>query len=218
MIRDLRQLGFPTEAIKGYLDFRNTDTALEMLRQERLAIDEKMKTLSALRENVERRLETIRIARELPPDEITLRRFPDRRCWQTDGGYETDEEMDLLIKKLMNRGGDTSYIIGNNQIGSLAVAQDGGKLRYQAVFAIDEQGDRLIPGGEFLCVTYRGRYEKSAMWVQRLLEQAKQRHLTVRGPILELLWIDIHTSRDVAEHITELQLPVLSGPERTKGH
>ena len=210
VIRDLRELGFSTEAIKGYLDFQNTDTALAMLAQERRAIDEKMKTLSALRENVEKRMETIRIARELPLEQIARKHLPDRRCWMTDEGYETDEEMDLLIKALVNRGGERSYIIGNNQIGSLAQVGGDGKLRYRAVFAMDPGGDRVIPGGEFLSVTYGGSYGQSADWAQKLLEQAQAEGYTVRGPILELLWIDIHTSRLEQEHITELQIPLLS--------
>ena len=210
VIRDLRELGFSTEAIKGYLDFRDTDTALRMLRQERADIDRKMATLSALRENVDKRIRTIRVAQELPIGTPERKTLPDRRCWRTDEGYQTDEEMDLLIKALVNRGGERSYIIGNNQIGSLAALKPDGTLGYQAVVAIDPGGDRVIPGGQFLCVTYRGRYEQSAVWAKRLLAQAENEGLSVRGPMLELLWIDIHTSRLEQEHITELQLPVLS--------
>ena len=210
VIRDLRELGFSTDAIKGYLDFQNTDTALRMLQREKDDIDRKMATLSALRENVEKRMQTIGLAQKLPVGVPALKTIPDRRCWMTDEGYETDEEMDLLIKALVNRGGERSYIIGNNQIGSLAMPKTDGSLGYQAVFAIDPGGDRVIPGGEFLCVTYRGSYRKSAVWAQKLLQQAETEGLSVRGPMLELLWIDIHTSRIEAEHLTELQLPLLS--------
>ncbi len=208
VIRDLRELGFPTEAIKGYLDFQNTDTALELLQQEQDAIDEKLKTLHALRENVEKRMETIRVARQLPMDQVTLRDYPDRRCYRTEEGYSTDEEMDLLIKTLLNRGGETPYIIGNNQIGSLLAPQSDGSLKYEAVFAIDDRGDSLLPGGKYLCVTYQGGYEQTGPWIKKLLDQAKAMGLHPRGLILEILWIDIHTSRSVREHITELQLPV----------
>ncbi len=208
VIRDLRELGFPTESIKDYLDFQNTDTALELLQQEQDTIDEKLRTLHTLRENVEKRMETIRIARQLPVNQPELREYPDRSCYRTAEGYSTDEEMDILIKTLLNRGGETPYIIGNNQIGSLLAPQPDGKLKYEAVFVIDDRGDNVLPGGKYLCVTYQGGYEQTGQWAKKLLEQSQAMGLQARGPILEILWIDIHTSRRIEEHITELQLPV----------
>ena len=41
-----------------------------------------------------------------------------------------------------------------------------------------------------------------------LLEYAKAHGMRPRGLLLELLWIDIHTSRYEKEQITELQLLV----------
>ena len=207
VIRDLRALGFPTEAIKDYLDFQNTDTALRMLRQEQQAIEEKLAALQKLRRNVEKRMETIRIARALPVGEITLKELPDRRCYLTDRGYSTDEEMDLLIKELLNETADDPAIIGSNRIGSFLAPDETGALRYPSVFSLDESGDHVIPGGPYLCVVYQGDYSQSAGWVRRLRDRAAELGLTVRGRVLELLWIDIHTSRDVNEHLTELQLP-----------
>lgn len=81
-------------------------------------------------------------------------------------------------------------------------------LSYQSVFLIDEQGENFIPGGDYLCVTYRGSYSQSTEWGLKLAEYAKKHHLSVRGELLELLWVDIHISSDETEHITQLQLPV----------
>lgn len=81
-------------------------------------------------------------------------------------------------------------------------------LYYQSVFLIDEQGENFIPGGDYLCVTYRGSYSQSTQWGLKLAEYAKKHHLSVHGELLELLWVDIHISSDEAEHITQLQLPV----------
>ena len=207
VIRDLRELGFPTEAIRDYLDFRNTDTALRMLQQEQDAIERKLEALQKLHRNVEKRMETIRIARELPVGEITLQELPDRRCYLTERGYSTDEEMDLLVKELLNETPGSPYIIGNNRIGSFLSPEENGSVRYPSVFALDENGDHVIPGGQYLCVTYQGDYSQSVSWVRRLRERAAELGLTVCGRVLELLWIDIHTSRDIQEHLTELQLP-----------
>ena len=117
--------------------------------------------------------------------------------------------MDVLIKRLLNLDREHLYVIGNNQIGtviSLQEARATGRIRYDSVFVVDEKGTKLLPGGTYLSVTYQGDYSRSREWVQRLLEYADARGLALKGELLELLWIDIHTSDDVQEHVTELQI------------
>ena len=207
VIRDLRELGFGTEAIGKYLDFQNVDTALEMLAQEQKAITEKMQALQDLQDNVQRRIENIRIARELPLDTITEKQCPDRRCFVTSHGYREDHEMDLLISQIQTRKEEGLNIIGNNQIGTI-LTHENGKIDYRSVFVIDDRGDKILPGGTYLTVCYRGPYRKSGPWLERLLACAEAHGWTPGDTALELLWIDIHTSLDEKEHITELQLPV----------
>ena len=83
-------------------------------------------------------------------------------------------------------------------------------MSYQSVFVIDENGKNTIPGGDYLCVTYRGSYSQSTSWGQQLIQYAESHDLKVAGDLLELLWIDIHTTSDESEYITQLQLPVQS--------
>ena len=119
--------------------------------------------------------------------------------------------MDVLIKRLLNIDQAHFYVIGNNQIGtviSLEDAQKKGKLNYKAVFIVDENGGQSLPGGRYLTVSYQGDYNQSVQWTKKLMEYAEEHQLTPVGDILELLWIDIHTSSDVQEHITELQVRV----------
>ena len=42
----------------------------------------------------------------------------------------------------------------------------------------------------------------------KLLNYAATHDLILKGPVLELLWVDIHQSEDVQEHITELQIRI----------
>ena len=66
----------------------------------------------------------------------------------------------------------------------------------------------IIDGGDYLCVTYRGNYEQSAYWGQQLAQYAHAHKFKIRGDLLEILWIDIHTTSDESEYITQLQLPI----------
>ena len=82
------------------------------------------------------------------------------------------------------------------------------KLNYQSIFLIDEEGADVLPGGKYLSVTYRGAYSQSISWGQRLLQCAHTKGYEIVGDFLEILWVDIHTTSEEKEFITELQLPV----------
>ena len=71
--------------------------------------------------------------------------------------YETDEEMDILIKQLVSFGPGRQYIIGNNQMGSfisLSDAMDGRCQQYDAVFILHPDGEHCIGEGAYLSVCY----------------------------------------------------------------
>ncbi len=210
VIRDLRELGFGTDSIRHYLDFQNTDTALAMLAQEQQAIAKKMRMLEDLQKNVQGRMENIRIARALPLNTVTMKTFPPRKCFLTQQGYREEYEMDLLIREVQSRWDMPLNIIGNNQIGTLITLenQDPDSMAYRSVFVMDEKGNSTLPGGRYLSVCYQGAYEKSRDWIEKLLEYAREHGLSTGKTLLEILWIDIHTSLDEQEHITELQLSV----------
>ena len=208
-IRDLRGLGFGMEQIKAYLENHTVESTAVLLEKEQWAIDEKIRQLEALRENVTRRMDTIRAAGQMPLDVISLESCPPRRCCAIEEGYSDEHEMDVLIKRLMNLDREHQYVIGNNQIGSvipLEEAEKTGTIRYESVFVIDEKGEKILPGGTYLTVTYRGDYGKTRLWVPKLLDYARLHGLQLRGDILEILWIDIHTSAEVSEHVTQLQI------------
>lgn len=211
VIRDLRSIGFTMEQIREYLDDHNTAASLKLLEEEQEAIHKQMLKLQKLQKNVAHRLNTIRSAQNLPLHEITKITLPPRRCHLLSEGYQAAEEMDLLIKRLINLDKERLYIIGSNQIGTVISRSsllEKRSLSYQSVFLIDENGKKQIPGGDYFCVTYRGSYSQSTDWGRKLIKYAEVHDLKVTGDLLELLWIDIHTTSDESEYITQLQLPV----------
>lgn len=213
VIRDLRGLDFSMEQIAAYLDHRTVDSTLDLLSQESQAIGEKMAFLEKLQANVNQRLQAIRNAADQPVDQFSCARFPARPCYAIEEGYaaNNDAEMDILIKRLLNCDPQRLYIIGNSQIGSvlpLAQAQAGDFSRYSAAFLLTPQGDKQLPAGRYLSVRYRGSYRQTARYVPALFQYAAQQGLAPTGDILEFLRIDIHTSADPEEYITELQVRV----------
>ncbi len=209
IIRDLRELDFSMEQIRRYLENHSICSTLELLREEQQAIDEKIHYLQNLRDNVQQRMESIQAAEKRPLNEIVMETHPERRCYCIPEEYSDEHEMDVLIKRLLNMDREHLYVIGNNQIGtaiSMEDARKSGKIRNKAVFIIDEKGEKVLEAGTYLSVTYRGDYDQSRDWARKILRYAEQRNIRLKGDILELLWVDIHTSADISEHITELQV------------
>ncbi len=211
VIRDLRELGFSMTRIKQYLDYHSTESTLALLQEEQDAIQAKMQTLMQLQANVHHRMQTIRAAQQRPLGKILLEEHPVRRYFSIPQGYSDEHEMDVLIKQLVNIDPEHFYVIGNNQIGtaiSLQEAVEHNVLKYQSVFLIDENGDACLPAGRYLSLRYQGAYTQCLERINQLLDYAHEHELNPLGKILEILWIDNHTTSDVQEQITELQLLV----------
>ena len=208
-IRDLRDLGFSMEQIRQYLSDHSVETTLALLSREQQAIDEKIAELQKLHRNVEKRRRAITDACQLPVDQIRLAHFPCRRCYTIGEGYTHTSEMDVLMRRLQNMDREHLYLIGSNQLGTVISgreAQSSGKVRYESVFVLDDRGGDILPEGDYLTVTYRGDYAKSEYWIGRLFSWAKEREISLQGDFLEILLVDIHTSREIGEQITQLQV------------
>ncbi len=211
VIRELRELGFPMDRIRQYLDCHTVGTTMELLQEEQTMLQQKLERLWKTQANVAHRMEILRQAQERPLEQIAVAQYEPRRFYSIHEGYSEEHEMDVLIKRLVNMDQEHFYVIGNNQIGTLVsrkIAEQTGKLQYEAVFLMDEGGTGVLPGGTYLTVSYQGPYAQSEIWVRRLLDYAKDNGWAPVGDILEVLWVDIHTSERVEEHITELQLRV----------
>ena len=220
VIRDLRRLDFPMEKIQKYMNHRSVEATKALLNEELSVIDRHILALEQLKSDVSRRLATLEEAAKQPMGEVISRSFPRRRCHIIRHPYHTDEEMDMLIKQLLNKDENNLYIIGNNRIGSLLPleeAQNAHYNNYEGVFIIDEHGSAELAAGDYLTVSYHGDSHQHRIYFPLLHEYARKHNLTLCGPILEFLWVDIHQAEDVAEHITELQVRVKRGRIPVKG-
>lgn len=210
VIRELRGLGFDMEQIRGYLANHTVESTISFLTEEEAFITSRIAELEALRQNVRQRVANLQTAQRMPLDQIKLKHYPQRHCFATREGYVDEYEMDVLMKSLLNLNKEHFYIIGNNQLGTrVAYGQkQTEKLQYKAAFILDPKGTEALPEGDYLTVSYSGQYSKTSYWLQQLLVYAQKHELEPQGDFLELLWIEIHTTADLEERVTELQLLV----------
>lgn len=209
VIRDMRELGFSMMQIKEYLSHRSIDSTEKFLQDELSAINDKIAQYTALKENVESRIATLKQSKCQKIGVVQQIDFPVRNCYAIHSGYQTDEQMDMLIKRLLNRAPHDLYIIGNNRIGSvipLDEIQHGNYQKYQSVFIIDPSGDEIVEAGTYLTISYHGTNKNNEIYIPMLLAEAKRRNLEPVDSVLELLWVDIHQAENPEEHVTELQM------------
>ncbi len=211
VIRDLRALGFPVERIRTYLEEHSVESTLGLLAEELAAIEEKLEELTFLRQNVCQRIETIRSAETRALETIEQAKLPAYRCQEICESFTTDEEMDLLIKRLLNRSRRRLYIIGSSGVGAriqLAPGTGGKFIAYRSALILDDSGDTQLPGGHFLLLRYRGSSRQTPRWLPKMARYAKAQGLSPTADAREFIRIDIHEASDIREHITELQLRV----------
>lgn len=211
VIRELRELGFSMEQIGVYLKDHTVSTTKALLEEELHMIQKKQEELRRLQRNVKERVRMLEECGHQEMGKVRLCHLPDRNCHYIEEGYRQDEEMDVLIKQLLNKSPETLYIIGSNRIGSVIPKESAGNNRcreYSGVFIIDANGDAVIRGGNYLTLSYCGDCGQNYYFLPKLLDYARENGYRMASDVYEILWVDIHVSERVEEHITELQFRV----------
>ncbi len=209
VIRDLRRLDFSMEQIGEYMKNRSVDTTKELLKKEISLIEEKISLLENLKSDVSERLDKLEGITNEPIGTVCIKHFPKRNCHIIPEPYHSDEEMDMLIEQLINKDKNNLYIIGNNRIGSFLDLEIGSPEKYpdyKGVFIIDSTGSDSLEEGDYLSISYHGLSQQHYKYVPMLINYAKAHGYQLQGPLLEILWVDIHQAENVKEHITELQI------------
>lgn len=80
---------------------------------------------------------------------------------------------------------------------------------YHSVFAMHPDGDELLPEGQLSGNRIPGGLHG---WQRQMhpsaLSYLEEARLKADGDLLELVWVDIHTTGNRAEYLTQLQLKV----------
>ena len=204
VIADLRDLDFSVERIGLYLRDRSIASTDEILTEELGIIEERLKKLRGLKKIVAEQRENLRNAQQIVQDEVRILKIKPRRAFETRIPHETDEEMDLLMQRLLVDHSSERYLIGSNCMAEVLSEDPDGPI-YQAALMFDERGDIEIPGGTFLSLCYSGRAD-SVNRACMLKSYAEKNGIRIIPPFLDVIWIDVHSSADYSEHINEMQV------------
>ncbi len=215
LICDLRKLDFSMSQIKDYLNCQTVGNTLDILCKEKELLHQRLQELKEREQVIEERIETLRAAEHITPDRITVKAFPRRLCVGERAYITQDEEMDLLIQKLMRRHEKEIHNFGGQTIGAFLSSHDllkGIPNVYQSVFFILDRNssgcDFELPAGDYLSCYYRGNYHKNAACLKRMMEYVEECGLTVLGEPFELFEIDNRDTMNAEEFLTEIQIRI----------
>ena len=216
IIKDLRKLDFSTKQIKEYLENRSIDTTIHLMRKEIELIEEKIKPLLELKENLQEKLVNLEEFKNIDSyGEIMVKKIKERKIILIEGIMSKDEEVDLAFRKLEGRDDSKLFLFGNKDMG-VFIADEGLKrenysLYEKAFFFVDDEEEdynMILPSGHFITLIYGGSYKKSQKYFENMMDFIKKNGYKLSGRPMEIYRLDIHGTSKEKEFITEIQIPV----------
>ncbi len=212
-IRNLRNIGVGLEDIKEFLDERNISSANDIIEFQLEKIEDKIKKLEELKEELTSKLENIEFFKTFKDFNKPILKFiPKRKFLRSKGNFKQDWEIDFELKILNEKTEyDSDFILTNNEIGATLSKENFLKREYSTfseTFIINDVKGEMMEEGYFLTIVFRGSYKESYKYYEILKKYILENNLEVIGDIYEIYHIEIHITEDENEYITEIQIPI----------
>lgn len=208
VIGELRSLDVSVDNIKKYLESGSAQSAINILNDELVSVREKIEQLHEIESRLINTIDNILSAQNIHLNTVTIQNFPERRAFCIKQRFSSDEDMDKIMKRLVDDYGKHN-IIGNNHIAAILTPLFDHDSLYSGAYLISDDGTEVIPAGNYLSIFYSGKWN-SRHYVNILSEYAQQNKLRLDTNFMDLVWLDIHTTNKVEEHISELQVRIRS--------
>lgn len=219
----LKDLGVPLKQIQDYLKNRTVSSSIDLFEQQRLRINEKIRSLKRTKDKITNKLAVFRdyAQEEFVFDIPFVHHFPLRHVIE----MPMDQPGDLLqfnisIKKLMMylRKQEIDF---NYQLGSTTTLQNiknGLPDINASIFTLVDKPMKdpfykTIPAGDYVCIYFKGNYEDFSKPYQLLLSYIEEHGYTVKGPAYEFSISDMYTVSNSAEYVTEITLELVKENE-----
>ena len=195
VITNLRNLNFSVSRIRDYFQNHTVETTQMLLCEELEVIAEKINEWTSLQKTVQEQVETIRQAQTLEIGTVRSLELGPRKAFEIRKDYSTDEDMDLLMMKLLEQNHRKIYMIGNNRMASV-MSEGNRDALFESAVMFDDDGDLVIPGG----------MTDSSNQADIIRDYAAEHGIVLKPPFMDLMWIDVHISADPEEYISEVQV------------
>ena len=213
-IRSLRNLGVSLNEIIDFLNTRSIKKTKEMIKFQLKKIDENLRELLKLKEELELKKENIRYFEHFSDYEIPrIKYYPKRYILLKNGKFKDENEINLELKKLKRKSeGDNDFIFTESEIGTVIKLEEWEKGNYSdyiGTFIItNEIKENFLDEGEYLTYFFSGDYINLSKHYKKLKEFIRENNYRVCGNIIELYHIEMHITENKEEYVTEIQIPL----------
>lgn len=213
-IRSLRNLGVSLNEIIDFLNTRSIKKTKEMIKFQLKKIDENLRELLKLKEELELKKENIRYFEHFSDYEIPrIKYYPKRYILLKNGKFKDENEINLELKKLKRKlEEDNDFIFTESEIGTVIKLEEWEKGNYSdyiGTFIItNEIKENFLDEGEYLTYFFSGDYINLSKHYKKLKEFIRENNYRVCGNIIELYHIEIHITENKEEYVTEIQIPL----------
>ena len=213
-IRSLRNLGVSLNEIIDFLNTRSIKKTKEMIKFQLKKIDENLRELLKLKEELELKKENIRYFEHFSDYEIPrIKYYPKRYILLKNGKFKDENEINLELKKLKRKlEEDNDFIFTESEIGTVIKLEEWEKGNYSdyiGTFIItNEIKENFLDEGEYLTYFFSGDYINLSKHYKKLKEFIRENNYRVCGNIIELYHIEMHITENKEEYVTEIQIPL----------
>ncbi|WP_087016492.1 MerR family transcriptional regulator [Thaumasiovibrio subtropicus] len=214
-IRSLRQLDIGLPEIQRYLTNRTLEKNVDLIEFQLDAIAKKREALAKIEKQLMQSqqyiLKTLSTRNEI---NMEIKTLPERRAWGIEEKVTSFWDIDRLHKEIeVDKFGGELTAAGTGRAGAVIPMTDftqGEFFIYRMTFILDDEGDKVLQGGDHLCLHFWGHddHAEIALKYQEVLAYCDAQHLQIIGPAVELYKLDNHQTDDPTEFLTELQVPV----------
>lgn len=216
-INYLKFLGISLKEIESYLESRDIDYFLELLKKEQEITENRIEKLMLIKNRFENRINEIETARKIKELEVVkIKKVQERKIVSLKEQINTEQKLEISLRKLENMANLTSTIM----IGRVGLTVSVENIRrdefyeYNSIFILVEEDldnklVKTLEEGEYACIYYRGcDHKESAKYYKIMLVYLEKNNYEIMGDAIEIVIIDQYISNSKEEYLTEIQIPV----------
>ncbi|WP_047382585.1 MULTISPECIES: MerR family transcriptional regulator [unclassified Cetobacterium] len=215
-IRNLRGLGLGLDDIKGFLETRSVSSTEKILNSQLDIVERELEKFNKLKEELLIKKSNLEYFKNEVIFEVPeLKEIPKRRVIKSKGQVKEDGDIDFKIKLLSIKTlSENDFLFIDNEYGGTLSKENffnGNYNVYEETFVINNEGTEdgeEIGSGLYVTVFYKGYYSESYKYYEKVKKFIEKRNLIIKGDIFEIFHVDIHSTENVEEYITEIQVPV----------
>ncbi|ODA09230.1 MerR family transcriptional regulator [Paenibacillus polymyxa] len=215
----LKALNIPLKEIKQFLDDRDVDHILALLKEQKRRTEEKILEFKQIQQRINKRIQQIEdVSKVEELFKIRETQLPERMIVMLKQTIGKSDNLEMSIR-MLEKNSNMKSTIFLGQVG-LAISITNLRQRkfdeYDAIFLFvepdkhqySEAAKKSLPQQKYLTIRFIGTHADASIYYKKLLKHAHEKGYALADDALEITYIDYGLTQDVSKFVTEIQIPV----------